>query len=274
MAPETDEKPPTLPRPTQEHLIRTNNVDLYCQEYGQGLPLILLHGFFGTNEFWEPYIDAFATHYRLIIPDLRGHGRSTNPTDVYTERQSALDMYTLLDKLGIEQFRGIGFSSGAMNLIHMATQQPTRVKAMVLIDATYTHTEESRAINREMTMNTVEPQFLALLRRWHTSGEDQVRSLFDQFRRFKDNYDDMNFTPSSLSKITARTLIVHGDRDEFFPVSIAVQMYQAIPNSFLWIVPNAGHVLFFKVFGGTAPGDDVFPNIVLDFLQGEWESNQ
>jgi fermentation-respiration switch protein FrsA (DUF1100 family) len=84
----------------------------------------------------------------------------------------------------------------------------------------------------------------------------------------------MNFTPSSLSKISARTLIVHGDRDEFFPVSVAMQMYQAIPNSFLWIVPNASHVLFFKVFGGTAPGDDIFPNVALDFLQGQWESNQ
>jgi pimeloyl-ACP methyl ester carboxylesterase len=274
MAPQTGKRLSTLPRPTQEHLIRINDFDLYCREYGQGLPLLLLHGFFGTNEIWEPYIGAFARHYRLVIPDLRGHGRSTNPSDAYTECQSALDMYALLDQLGIEQFRGIGFSSGAMTLIHMATQQPMRVDAMVLIDGTFTYTEESRAIHRGMTMDTIDPQFLDLLRSWHTRGEDQVRSLVNQFHRFHHSTDDMDFAPSSLSKITARTLIVHGDRDEFFPVSIALQMYHAIPRSFLWVVPNGSHVLFFKVFGGTAPGDDIFPGVALDFLRGEWESNQ
>jgi len=89
-----------------------------------------------------------------------------------------------------------------------------------------------------------------------------------------ESYDDMDFALSSLSEITARALIVRGDRDEFFPASIALQMYHAIPRSFLWIVPNASHVLFFKVFGGTAPGDDVFPNVALDFLRGAWESDQ
>ena len=66
-----------------------------------------------------------------------------------------------------------------------------------------------------------------------------------QFRGFKDSYDDMNFTPPYLLDDRARTLIVHGDRDEFFPVNIPVEMYRAIPKSFLWIVPNGGHVLVY-----------------------------
>jgi pimeloyl-ACP methyl ester carboxylesterase len=57
----------------------------------------------------------------------------------------------------------------------------------------------------------------------------------------KDSYDDMNFTPSSLSKITAPTLIVYGDRDPLYPVEMAVEMYRAIPRSALWVVPNGGH---------------------------------
>jgi pimeloyl-ACP methyl ester carboxylesterase len=51
----------------------------------------------------------------------------------------------------------------------------------------------------------------------------------------------MNFTPSSLSKITAPTLIVYGDRDPLYPVEMAVEMYRAIPRSALWVVPNGGH---------------------------------
>jgi pimeloyl-ACP methyl ester carboxylesterase len=57
----------------------------------------------------------------------------------------------------------------------------------------------------------------------------------------KDSYDDMNFTPPSLSRIKTRTLIVYGDRDPLYPVQMAIDMYRAIPGSALWVVPNRGH---------------------------------
>ena len=57
----------------------------------------------------------------------------------------------------------------------------------------------------------------------------------------KDSYDDMNFTKPYLSTIKAKTLIVHGDRDEYFPVEIPVTLYNSIPNSYLWILPNMNH---------------------------------
>ncbi|MHB0960495.1 MAG: alpha/beta fold hydrolase [Pirellulaceae bacterium] len=68
----------------------------------------------------------------MIIPDLRGHGRSTNPTNKFTHRQSALDVCALLDELKIDKFGGMGISTGGMTLIHMATQQPERAEAIVL----------------------------------------------------------------------------------------------------------------------------------------------
>jgi len=60
----------------------------------------------------------------------------------------------------------------------------------------------------------------------------------------KDSYDDMNFTPPYLSTITARTLIIYGDRDPLYPVKIALEMYTAIHRSYLWIVPNRAISLF------------------------------
>ncbi len=186
------------------------------------------------------------------------------------EQQSALDIFALLDRLGIEQFCGIGFSSGAMILLQMATAQPARVKAMVVIDGTYPYTQESRAVQSGLTAETIDPSLLALLRTWHARGEEQVRSLIDHFRGFSE--DDLNLTPSALAAVTAQTLIVHGDRDEFFPVSISLGMYQAIPRAYLWVVPSAQHSLFFKVFGGTAPGGDIFSSTALAFLRGDWES--
>jgi pimeloyl-ACP methyl ester carboxylesterase len=58
--------------------------------------------------------------------------------------------------------------------------------------------------------------------------------------RRKDSYDDMNFTPASLARITASPLIVDGDRDPLYPVEMAVDMYRAIPRAALWVVPNGG----------------------------------
>jgi pimeloyl-ACP methyl ester carboxylesterase len=73
-------------------------------------------------------------------------------------------------------------------------------------------------------------------------GTGQVNALMAQFQGFKDSYDDMNLGPEDLGRIQARTLIVHGDRDEFFPVEVPVRMYRDIPKSTLWIVPQGGHV--------------------------------
>jgi len=76
----------------------------------------------------------------------------------------------------------------------------------------------------------------------------------------------MNFTPSYLSTIAARTLIVYGDRDPLYPVHIALEMYTAIPHSYLWIIPNEGHT---PIFSGPK---EPFITTLLPFLRGEWKS--
>jgi pimeloyl-ACP methyl ester carboxylesterase len=79
------------------------------------------------------------------------------------------------------------------------------------------------------------------MRKRHKLGDQQIEGLWDWARGMKDSHDDMNFTPSSLCKITAPTLIVYGDRDPLYPLEMAVNMYRAIPLSALWVVPNGGH---------------------------------
>ena len=248
------------------HTASVNGMQMYYEIHGRGDPLVMLHGFTGTGRGWSRFIADFAEHYRLIIPDLRGHGRSTNPTGKFTHRQSALDVYALLDQLGIERFKAMGSSTGGMTLIHMATQQPERVEAMILIGATIYFPEQARVIMRQTSPETASAERWENLRKNHKHGDDQIRALLNQFNNFKDSYDDMNFTPPYLSTITAKTLIVHGDRDRFFPVSIPVEMYDAIPHSYLWIVPNGGHG---PIGGKNAPE---FTRLALEFLQGEWES--
>lgn len=250
--------------PAHGHTAAINGMQMYYEVYGDGSPLVLLHGFFRSTLVWEPYLTELAAHFKLIVVDLRGHGRSTNPTGRFTHSQSARDLFALLDTLGIERFQAMGISSGGMTLLHMATQQPQRIEAMVLIGATAYFGAETRAIQRERTVESLSDEDWETLRQHHHYGDEQIRMLVNQFRGFADSYDDMNFTAPYLSTIRARTLIVHGDRDDHFPVAIPVEMYEAIPQAYLWIVPNGGHV---PITGDRA---QVFTQTVSEFLRGDW----
>jgi pimeloyl-ACP methyl ester carboxylesterase len=228
--------------PLASDTVELNGIEMYYETHGEGEPLVLLHGFGGSGRAWGRFIPEFSKSYQLIVPDLRGHGRSTNPAGEFTHRRSARDVFALLDVLEIKEFKAMGISTGGMTLIHMATQQPERVEAMVLIGATIYFPEQARAIMRQVGERELTEEELARERQTHKHGDEQVRALREQFHRFKDSYDDMNFTGPYLGTIKARTLIVHGDRDEFFPVEIPVEMYKSIPRSELWIVPGGGHV--------------------------------
>jgi pimeloyl-ACP methyl ester carboxylesterase len=218
-----------------------NGARIYYELHGQGEPLLLLHGFGNSGQAFDKFLDSYAESYRVILPDLRGHGRSTNPSGEFTHHQAARDMYALLDKLEISRVRGIGHSTGGMTLLHMATQQPERVTAMVVVGATIYFPKQAREIMGKLGPDTMTPKDVEQARKIHMNGDEQIRALREQFHGFKDSYNDMNFTPPLLSTIRARTLIVHGDRDRFFPLNIPLEMYRSIPNSFLWIVPNGGH---------------------------------
>ena len=113
---------------------------------------------------------------------------------------------------------------------------------MVLVSATMYFPEQARAIMAQVPLAANQPPAeWEIMRRRHKHGDPQIVALWDWARGMRDSYDDMNFTPASLSKITASTLIVYGDRDPLYPVEMAPEMYRVIPRSALWIVPNAGH---------------------------------
>jgi pimeloyl-ACP methyl ester carboxylesterase len=245
------------------YVASVNGIQMYYEVYGEGTPLVLLHAFTSSGQRWQPFIADLAKQYRLIIPDLRGHGRSTNPMNQFTHRQSALDIFALLDQLEINQFKAMGISSGGMTLVHMATQQPARVEAMVLIGTTIYFTDQARAFFRETTPEGKGWDW-ELLRQHHVHGDDQIQALLTQLHNFKDNYDDMNFTAPYLSTITAKTLVVHGDRDELFPISIPVEMYTSIPHAYLWIIPNGEHAFILDKHAA------VFTQTALEFLRGDW----
>jgi pimeloyl-ACP methyl ester carboxylesterase len=242
------------------HSVRVNDIEMYCEIRGEGEALLLLHGGGGIGANWNLIFHEPPPGYRLVIPDLRGHGRSTNPSGKFILRQSALDVLGLLDHLQIGNFYAIGLSLGAKTLLHMATQQPKRVEAMVLVSGAPYFPEQARVAMRTMVARQHTEAEWQQMRQWHQS-DDQILALWQMASEFADSYDDLNFTPPYLSTITARTLIVHGDRDEFYPVELAVEMYRSIPRASLWVIPNGGHA---AIFGAA----EQFVSTALAFLGG------
>lgn len=227
--------------PARAEVVKVNGIELHYSEQGSGEPLIMLHGFGECAGTWAPVVPELAKRYRVITVDMRGHGRSTNPSNKFSHPQSAEDIRALMDSLNIQQARAIGFSSGGMTLLRLATKYPDRLSKMVVVGATTHFPEQARAMIRGVNMETLPPPILKEFRGCATRGDGQVRELLTQFANFANTTDDMNLTPADLAKVSAQTLIVHGDRDEFFPVSIPVAMYGAIPKAALWIVPGGDH---------------------------------
>ena len=217
-----------------------NGTQIYFEVHGSGDPLLLLHGFGGCSQDWSGSIKTLSTNSQLIIPDMRGAGRSGILTRSFRHDDSANDMLALFDHLGIGEFKGVGISGGGNVLLHLATGQPNRVKAMVLVSATSYFPEQARTIMRQYPDSLSDTDWESMRRR-HPGGDEQIKALLASTRSFADSRDDMNFTPPDLASIRARTLIVQGDRDPLYPVEISIEMARAIPQSSLWIVPNAGH---------------------------------
>jgi pimeloyl-ACP methyl ester carboxylesterase len=236
---------------TTQTTYAVNGIDMYVDVRGDGEPLLLLHGFTGSGADWRHVfdLDDLARRFRLIIPDLRGHGRSTNPAGSFTHRQCARDVAALLDQLGVARYRAIGASLGGNTLLHLATAEPQRPSAMVLVSATMYYPAPARAIMREVTVESRSPEEWQVMRASHHHGDDQIRALWRHARGFADSHDDLCFTPPQLATIQARTLIVYGDRDPLYPVDMAVEMFHAIPGAALWVMPQAGHA---PIFAGDA----------------------
>jgi pimeloyl-ACP methyl ester carboxylesterase len=249
-------------------LADVNGCQLWYDDRGDGEPLLLVHGFMGVGANWQYVFPTDPQGFRVIAPDMRGHGRSTNPSGTFTFRQGALDLLALLDHLRVDRFKAIGLSGGGITLLHMATLQRSRVQAMVLVSAPPYFPPEAKAIQRRYSEAMIPDNQRAAIRAFHPRGEAQIQALVEQTRQMAVNDEDVGFTPAVLETIAAHTLIVFGDRENFgdelmYPVSLAFELHAGIPRSFLWIVPNGGHG---PIFGAHAAA---FAGTAIAFLRGK-----
>lgn len=231
-----------------------------------GEPLLWLHGWSGSGEDWKFIFNDVPAGFHIVGPDLKGNGASSGFDGTHTFRQSAREIFALLDHLGIQRIKAIGLSGGGITLLHMATQQPERIVAMVAVSAPPYFPAQARTLQAAFSFESLPKREQDMMRQRSKGGDKQIAWLVEQSHKMAESYDDVNFTPPLLHTITAKTLIVFGDSDPLYPVRLAFELQDAIPRSSLWVVPKGGHG---PVFGPHAPR---FAETAVAFLRTEAQS--
>lgn len=214
---------------------------LAYRQFGEGRPLILLHGFTGDGTLWFRYGQAeaiAARGHRVIMPDFRGHGRSAKPqngsaypADVLTD-----DAFALLDHLSLEAYDLGGYSLGARIVVRMLARGATPGRAVVggqglrevLGIGGGAGAFVRRIVTEAQTFEPGSPEDLAL-QHFRANNEDPVALLHV--------LDSIVATPvESLSHIQVPTLIVMGNDDK--RAESATQLTEALPNAALTLIPG------------------------------------
>jgi pimeloyl-ACP methyl ester carboxylesterase len=141
-----------------ERRVRLPRVELFLREAGDGPPLLLLHGWPQHGEMWMPLVDELAREYRVLIPDLRGSGRSGAPSGRYDKHRMTADVLDLLDAEGIEKAAVVGHDWGGWIAWLLALEHPERVERFVDLDVPppWSHDNEAslRKLPRRLLFST------------------------------------------------------------------------------------------------------------------------
>ena len=140
------------------HVIRVDGVSIHYEVHGRGEPLLLLHAGSLTAEMWQPYLAVFAEHYRVIAPDMRGHGRSDNPTGAMTYRQLADETVAFVRALDLHRPLIAGFSDGGQVALEIGMRHPDLPRAIVMGGVWFKFSEVYRAWVRDAVGDETSPE--------------------------------------------------------------------------------------------------------------------
>lgn len=242
----------------------SHDAEIFYEIAGDGPPLVLLHPFPVNHEFWKPLVPALAGRYRLVLPDLRGHGQSTAGDGPATMGKHADDLRRVCDLTGVGRAVFVGVSIGGYVLMEFWRQQRERVAGLVLCDTRGgADTEEGRN-NRLRSADEVEkhgpipfiesmiPKLLGeTTRRNRPDLLDNARRMMLQMtvQGIVAAQTGMAQRPDSLptlKTVDVPTLIAVGAEDTLTPVAEAESMHQHIGGSRLEVIPEAGHFAPFE----------------------------
>jgi 3-oxoadipate enol-lactonase len=239
--------------------IPSDDAEIFYDVTGSGPPVVLLHPFPVHHELWLPVAQMLSSRYRLILPDLRGHGESSLGTGPATMQKHAADIARVMDHAGVDRAPLIGVSIGGYAIFEFWRRFRDRVTALVLCNTkAQADSPEARA-NRLQTADDVlqrgtEPFFESMIQK--VLGESTRRSrpdLAEGALRMMRKMSAENVagvqrgmaerpdSVATLKTITVPTLIMTGDEDTLTGVSEAELMKRNISGSQMKVVAKAGH---------------------------------
>ncbi|MEM7019104.1 MAG: alpha/beta hydrolase [Pseudomonadota bacterium] len=216
-----------MPNPDKAETALVNGKHLYYEIYGEGSPLLFLHGYGLSSIAWHSYVDDYIEDYQVILIDLTGNGRSDPFQETLSIRSVGEDLQALVHYLKLEKLQAIGFSYGGDVLFQLALLEPQLVESMVTIGAL-----GSWDVNDFPNLIKMFTREYVDLTEYH-SGDEQLDALFAQFPNYTVTLSD-----EELQSIKTNVLLVMGDDDPVMTLEEAARVRKHLPHSDLWVLPN------------------------------------
>ncbi|PHN07044.1 alpha/beta fold hydrolase [Flavilitoribacter nigricans] len=241
-------------KPTESGYAPVNGIEMYYEIYGEGMPIVLLHGAYYTIEMnWSSLIAELSKTRKVIALEMQGHGHTPYSDRQLTRATLARDVESLMDYLKIDSADVVGYSFGGSVAYQFAIQSPKRLRKLVIISAVHKSSSWLPEVNE--AFKGMKPEFFDNSP-LHTAY-DAVAPDKTKWTKFLEQMIASAITPydlgdANIAKISAPVLMIAGDNDGIDKVEL-VKTYQllkgnktvdlgAIPESQLAIIPGQGHV--------------------------------
>ena len=222
---------------------QVNGISIHYAIYGDGSPVVFLHGGLANSDYWGLQVRAVALHHTVILMDSRGHGRSTRDTRPYGYDLMADDVAALMERLNTAKADIVGWSDGGIIGLDLAMRHKDRVGKVFAFAANTVTSGVVEGVEKN-------PTFAAYIAR--AGGEYAKYSAtpkeYDAFvaQISKMWADQPNWTDAQLKAIDKPVLVVDGDHDEAIKRAHTEYIAATIPRAGLLILPNVSHFAFLQ----------------------------
>jgi pimeloyl-ACP methyl ester carboxylesterase len=205
---------------------------MYCEVYGQGQPLLIIHGNGGSINNFIYQIPYFSKNYKVIVADSRAQGKSTDKGDSLTYEMMADDYAALLDAMKIDSAYVIGWSDGGINGLLLAMRHPEKVKKLATTGANLV--PDTTAVPQAIWDMVIPTLDMLKTKKEKTDLEKNALKLFRLL------CEQPHIPITDLHTIKCPTLVIGGDHD-VIKEEHTMLIYKNIPKAYLWILPASGH---------------------------------
>lgn len=224
---------------------------MYCEIYGEGEPLLFIHGNSGSLKQFHNQIPYFSKKYKVIAADSRSQGNSPDVADTLTYEMMADDYAALLDSLNIDSAYVVGWSDGGINGLLLASRHPAKVKKLAVTGTNLW--PDTTSLHKDF-IDLVQTSYSGL-----TTKNNKSQSEKNDLKLTRLMMEEPHIALSEINKIQCPALIIGGDHD-VVKEEHTLLIYKNIPKAYLWILPNSGHNTLFS-------SKDEFNKTVEDFFE-------